>query len=218
MSSTYSTSLRLTLMGTGDNSGSWGTVTNTNLGTYIESAIAGSTTIPATGQSWPTITLTATDGTVDQARNMYLNMTGTLAVQGTVILPNLSPDTGLPVTKMYIVNNATTGGQSVLIKTSASGSYGTVIVPNGAVFVIWSDGYNVTATTNYIPLITSTAITGSTINSTTIGATTPSTGNFTSGAYQTLNITSGGTLTNVTLANATGTLTTATITTACDGS
>jgi hypothetical protein len=206
MASTYSPTLRLTLQGTGDNPGSWGDITNTNLGTLIEQAITGYGTITVSDAG--DTTLTALDGLPDQSRNMYLNLTGAITGVRNVVAP--STNGGLPVTKMYIVKNGTTGGQSVVIKTSAVGSTG-VTVPNGATLVVWSDGTNVTTTTTYLPAISGTAITNSTINSTPIGSTVPSSGNFTSGSYQTLNITTGGSLTGVTLANATGTFTSATI-------
>ena len=211
MASTYSPTLRLILQGTGDNPGSWGTVTNTNLGTLLEQAITGYGTIPVSDVGDTTLTAT-TDGLPDQARNMFLNLTGAITGTRNVIVPALS-SAGLPVTKMYIVKNGTTGNQSIVIKTSAVGSTG-VTIPNGATLVVWSDSTNVTNTTTYIPTLTGTTITGGTINNTPIGSTVPSSGNFTSGSYQTLNISTGGSLTGVTLANATGSLTTATIGTA----
>jgi hypothetical protein len=198
-------------MGTGDNSGTWGSVTNTNLGTLLEQSITGYGTITVSDVG--DTTLTALNGLPDQSRNMYLNLTGAITATRNVIAPSISVDTGLPVTKMYIVKNGTTGGQSVVIKTNAVGSVG-VTVPNGATLVVWSDGTNVTNTTTYLPAVSGAAITNSTIDSTAIGSTTPSTGIFTSGSYQTLNISTGGSLTGVTLTNATGSFTTATIGTA----
>ena len=210
MASTYSPTLRLTLQGTGDNPGSWGDITNTNLGTLLEQAITGYGTITVSDVG--DTTLTALNGAPDQARNMFLNLTGAITGTRNVIVPALS-SAGLPVTKMYIVKNGTTGNQSIIIKTSAVGSTG-VTIPNGATLVVWSDATNVINTTTYIPTLTGTTITGGTINNTPIGSTVPSSGNFTSGSYQTLNISTGGSLTGVTLANATGSLTTATIGTA----
>ena len=210
MATTYSATLRLTLMGTGDNSGTWGNVTNTNLGTLLEQSITGYGTITVSDVG--DTTLTALDGLPDQSRNMYLNLTGAITATRNVIAPAIS-SSGLPVTKMYIVKNGTTGSQSVVIKTSAVGSTG-VTIPNGATVIVWSDGTNVTTTTTYLPAVSGAAITNSTIDSTPIGSTVPSSGNFTSGSYQTLNISTGGSLTGVTLANATGSLTTATIGTA----
>ena len=64
MASTYSTSLRLELMATGDQSGTWGDTTNTNLGTLLEQAITG---VLSVAQGDATLTLTSTDGASDQA-------------------------------------------------------------------------------------------------------------------------------------------------------
>jgi len=76
MASTYTTSLNLELQASGENSGTWGTKTNTNI-TLLETAISGgassSLAITATSQS-----LTASDGSADQARRAVLKLTGTL--------------------------------------------------------------------------------------------------------------------------------------------
>ena len=68
MASTYSNSLRLELMGTGEQAGTWGSTTNRNLGTLLEQAISGVQTVTITGNT----TLTTNDGQVDQSRNMVL--------------------------------------------------------------------------------------------------------------------------------------------------
>jgi len=75
MASTYSAPLKIELIGTGDQSGTWGTTTNTNLGTALEEAITGSADVTfASGN----VTLTLTDTNASQtARNLRLNLTGT---------------------------------------------------------------------------------------------------------------------------------------------
>ena len=164
MASTYSTSLRIQLIGTGDQSGVWGTTTNNNLGTIIEQAITGYATISVAGLT--TYTLTSYNGISDQARNAVLEFTGALSANCTVIVP--------AVPKNYFVKNSTTGGFGVIIST---GTGSTVTIPAGQVYNIYSDGTNYYLSTNYNSA--SVAITGGTINGTTIGATTPSTGAFT---------------------------------------
>ena len=77
MSSTYSPSLRIELIGTGDQTGSWGTTTNTNLGTLIESAIAGYVSVSVTSANQA---FTALNGTADESRNMIIGLTNTGAV------------------------------------------------------------------------------------------------------------------------------------------
>ena len=118
MSSTYSTSLRLQLIGTGDQAGTWGTTTNTNLGTLLEQAITGYSTISVAGLT--TYTLTSYNGVSDQSRNAVLSFTGALSGNCTITAP--------AVQKVYIINNATTGGYNIVMST---GSGSTVSVPMG---------------------------------------------------------------------------------------
>ena len=138
MVSTFSTSLRLELIGTGDQSGIWGVTTNSNLGTLLEQAIAGVEAIihPNTDD----FTLTALDGAVDQARNAVLVFTGTLTAARDVIVPSSD--------KIYIVRNTTTGGFSLTVRTAAGTG---VIVPAGVTSIVYCDGTNVEQVTGAIP-------------------------------------------------------------------
>ena len=163
MASTYSTSLRIQLIGTGEQSGVWGSTTNSNLGTIIEQAITGVQTISLSGTS---LTLTSLNGVVDQARNAVLIFTGTPAGTFTVTTP--------AVPKLYTIYNNTSGGYGIVITT---GSGSTVTIPNGVTISVYCDGTNYYSASNYNSA--SVAITGGTINGTTIGATTASTGAFT---------------------------------------
>ena len=129
MPSTYSSRLRLELMASGENPGTWGTTTNTNLGTLLESSIAGRAAVSMTDADY---TLTANNGSADEARNMILNISGALTATRNVICPTVS--------KLYFVKNDTTGGQSIVIKT-ASGSG--VTVANGVTVAVFCDGTNV---------------------------------------------------------------------------
>jgi hypothetical protein len=95
-------------MGTGDQSGTWGDTTNTNLGTLVEEAIAGYTTQTLTGAS-ATTTLTIPDGSTSVGRNYVIEFTGSPTVTHTVIVPT--------VDKPYILFNNTS--ISVLVKTTA---------------------------------------------------------------------------------------------------
>jgi hypothetical protein len=116
-------------MGSGDQSGTWGTTTNTNLGTLIEAAIAGRAAVSMTDADY---TLTTANGTADEARNMILNISGALTATRNVICPAVS--------KLYVVRNATTGGQSIILKTSAG--FG-VTIGNGSTAIVFCDGTNV---------------------------------------------------------------------------
>ena len=131
MASTYSPSLKLTLIGDGDQSGIWGQTTNTNLGTLLEQAIAGVTTIVMADANY---TLTNFNGVSDEARNAVLVVTGANSVQRDLIPP--------VVKKVYIIANNTSGGQAIRV----IGATGTgVIVPNGATQVIYCNGTNFVA-------------------------------------------------------------------------
>jgi hypothetical protein len=164
MASTYSTSLRIQLIGTGDQSGIWGTTTNTNLGTLIEQAITGYRTISVAGLT--TYTLSSLNGTSDEARNAVLNFTGALSANCTVTAP--------AVNKIYIVSNNTSGGYGIIMTTGAGT---TVTIPMGQIFIVYSDGTNFYFASNFNA--GNVQITGGTIDGTTIGSITPSTGKFT---------------------------------------
>lgn len=126
MASTYSSRLRIELIGTGEQSGIWGDTTNTNLGTLIEEAIAGVATITMTDANY---TLTEADGATDQSRQAVLVLTGTLSAGRNVIAPSEQ--------KVYIVKNSTTGGFATTIKTSGGTGYA---VGNGKTVLVYCDG------------------------------------------------------------------------------
>lgn len=129
MASTYSTSLRLELMATGDQSGTWGDTTNTNLGTLLEQAITG---VLSVAQGDATLTLTALDGATDQSRNAVINLTGAMTGAQNVVVPNAN--------KLYLIKNSTSGGFAVTVKTSAGTG---VTVPAGTARWVYADGTNV---------------------------------------------------------------------------
>lgn len=142
MASTYSTLLRIELIATGDQSGTWGTTTDTNLGTLIEKSIAG--TAAVTHPDTANYTMTANNGADDEARCMMIKVTGVLSIARNVVCPTSS--------KMYIVHNATSGGFSFTFKTS--GGTG-VVIANGAKTLLYCDGTNVLeiiSTGGYQPL------------------------------------------------------------------
>lgn len=132
MASTYSTSLRLELMATGDQSGTWGTTTNTNLGTLLEQAITGVLSV-AQGDV-ANLTLTTVNGGSDQARNAVVNLTGALTAQRNVVVQTAN--------KLYLIKNSTTGGFSIIAKTAAGTG---VTIPPASSQWVYSDGTNVVA-------------------------------------------------------------------------
>jgi hypothetical protein len=128
MASTYVNDLRLNEMATGDASGSWGTVTNTNLELIGEAFSYGTETIGDADS-----TLTIADGAADAARSFYLKITSSVDLTTTRIV-TLGPNT---VSKVWMIENATTGSQVITIK---QGSGATINVPNGQVKMISTDG------------------------------------------------------------------------------
>lgn len=135
MPSTYSSNLKLELMTTGENSGTWGTKTNTNLGTLLEQAVVGYTTVAITDGADTVITIP--DGVSAAARNYVLELTGSLSANRTLLVPAIQ--------KPYIIYNNTTGGYSVTVKVS--GQTG-VTVTNGKKAVVYNNGVDVIEVAN----------------------------------------------------------------------
>jgi hypothetical protein len=135
MPSSYSTDLRIEIIQTGEQSGTWGTTTNTNLGTIIEDAISGMAAI-TTGTS--PYTLTTVNGAADEARCAALQLATTTGANFIVNVP--------AVTKLYVVSNVDLT-YSVTVKTpSGSG----VVVPAGRTALLRCNGTNVIEQLNYI--------------------------------------------------------------------
>jgi Tfp pilus assembly protein FimT len=128
MASTYVNDLRLNEMATGDASGSWGTVTNTNLELIGEAFSYGTETIGDADS-----TLTIADGASDPVRSFFLKITSSVDLTTTRIV-TIAPNT---VSKVWMIENATTGSQVITIK---QGSGATINVPNGQVKMISTDG------------------------------------------------------------------------------
>jgi hypothetical protein len=105
MASTFSTDLKLELMATGENSGTWGDKTNTNLN-LLQQAIAGFESIAITATN---TTLVMTDATISDARNAVIKFTGTLSANSTVFVA-----TGIE--KTYIIENGTTGAYTLALE------------------------------------------------------------------------------------------------------
>lgn len=138
MASTYS-SLKIQLMTTGENSGTWGNVTNLNLGTALEEAIVGSADVTFTNAD---VTLTLADSNASQtARNMRLNLTGTVAAAQNLIVPAIE--------KVYIINN----GLSYTITVKNSTGTG-IAVPAGKTMWVYNTGSNVVDAVNHLTSLT----------------------------------------------------------------
>jgi hypothetical protein len=128
MASTYSPSLRLELIGDGDQSGIWGQTTNNNLGGLLEQAVSGVITITMSDANY---TMSNFNGVVDEARNQVLVVNGTNTAVRNLIAPL--------VEKTYVVQNSTTGGYAIqVIGSSGLG----VTIPNGIAAYVYCDGVN----------------------------------------------------------------------------
>ena len=125
---TFVNDLRLTELATGEGSGTWGTTTNTNLELIAESFSFGTEAITTNAD---THTTTIADGSTDPGRSLFLKYTGTLDSACTI---TIGPNT---VSKLWFIENATSGSQSIIIK---QGSGSTITIPNGQTKAIYSDG------------------------------------------------------------------------------
>ena len=157
MASTYS-DLKIELIATGEQSGTWGSTTNTNLGTALQEAITGRAN--ADFSSDADLTLGYTDSNSAQVfRNLILNVTstGSLTTTRNLVVPTIE--------KQYLVENNTTGGQSIVVKTSAGTG---VTVPNGAKAHVYADGTNVVQASDFFAELNvdNININGNTISST----------------------------------------------------
>ena len=138
MASTYS-NLKIQLMATGENSGTWGNVTNDNLGVALEEAIVGSADVTfASG----TVTLTLTNTNASQtARNLRLNLTGTSGGAQDLIVPAIE--------KVYIVNNGC--ADAITVKNNSGTG---IAVPAGKTMWVYNNGTNVVDAVTHLTSLT----------------------------------------------------------------
>lgn len=125
MPSTFSSNLRFEIIQNGAQANTWGTTTNTNIGTLIEQSIAGLVSVDVTGAD---VTLTSLNGASDQARQMIINVTGAPSAARTVFAPTVS--------KVYIVAN--NSSKDVDIQTTALGVPYTI--QPGLATIVYTDG------------------------------------------------------------------------------
>jgi microcystin-dependent protein len=143
MASTYSPDLRIELIANGEKSGTWGTITNLNLGTIIEDAIAGAATVTTASAAQA---LTVSNGAQDQARCSTLVLNTAAASNYNVYVP--------PVPKLYVVRNTsatytcTLYASTVAGNTTAAGSG--ITVPTSTSMLVRCDGTNIVDQTNYV--------------------------------------------------------------------
>jgi hypothetical protein len=134
MPSSYSPSLRIELIAPGEQAGTWGTTTNTNLGTLVEDAISGYVSVAVASADQA---LTALNGAADQSRNAIINLTTSTSADFSVYAP--------PESKQYTIKNASAHTATIYNSTSLGNTTaaGTgVAIPAGRTMTVWSDGTN----------------------------------------------------------------------------
>jgi hypothetical protein len=134
MASTYS-DLKIELIGTGEQSGTWGTTTNANLGTAVSEAITGSANVDFATAADVTVTLTDTN-TAQTARNLRLNITESST--GIGYAGNLILGSGCQIEKFYLINNGTTAAKTIK-NTTGTG----ILVPANSSVLVFNNGTNV---------------------------------------------------------------------------
>jgi hypothetical protein len=145
MASTYS-ELKFELITTGEQAGTWGITTDTNIGTAIQEAITGSADVLFSTAADVTVTLTDTNAT-QTARNLRLNITESGA--GIGYTGNLILGSGCQIEKLYLVNNTTTGTKTIK-NTTGTG----IAVPAGKTMFVFNNGTNVVDATTYLSSLT----------------------------------------------------------------
>ena len=128
MASVYTNDLRLEEIGSGEQSGTWGDTTNTNLELIAEGFSFGTEAITTNAD---THTSTVADGATDPARSMYIKYTGTLDSTCTI---TIAPNT---LSRMHFIENGTSGSQNIII---SQGSGANVTIPSGDVKAVYLDG------------------------------------------------------------------------------
>jgi len=134
MASTYTTDLAIQLMATGENAGTWGQITNTNL-VVIQQAIAGYQAISIAGGA-QTTALVMTQNAVSTARNAVLKLTGTITGNQIVTVPN-------GIEKTWIVSNGTVGAFTVNFKYASTGTGQTWTTTDKGIKILYSDGTDI---------------------------------------------------------------------------
>ena len=141
MASTYSGNLAIELIGTGDQAGTWGATTNTNLGTALEQAITSTASVTFVSGGNSAIALTQSNA-FQAARSYRLSLSGTSSGTQYLWVPAIN--------KQYVVNNAL--ANSIIVSNGSNGAAtgSTVTVPAGRSMILYNDATNIVEVANYI--------------------------------------------------------------------
>jgi hypothetical protein len=196
MASTYS-SLKIELIGTGDQAGTWGNTTNTNLGTAIEEAITGSSNVTFASSN-AAIALTDTNA-AQTARNLRLNLVGTISSVQTLFVPAIE--------KQYLITNGLTYSVVISNGTNSAPTGTTFTLPAGRSSIVFNDGTNINDVITFVSSLSNVTINGGTANALTLTNVSITSGNIngvTSNASTFSNVTiNGGTANGLTSTNVT---------------
>ena len=132
MASSYSSDLKLELMTTGEKSGTWGTITNTNL-QQLEQAVSGYIAIDVASAD---VNLALSNGAVSNGKNFYIKLTGTLAGNRIVTMPDSAE-------RVFIIEDATSRSASLYSLTVKTVSGTGVAIPVASKNLLYSDGTNI---------------------------------------------------------------------------
>jgi hypothetical protein len=158
MASTYS-SLKFELIGTGDQAGTWGATTNTNIGTAIQEAITGSASVTFSSSN---VAIALTDTNASQtARNLRLALSGTITNAQYLFVP--------AVAKQYLINNGLSNTVIVSNGSNGAATGSTVSIPAGKSVIVFNSGTNVAEAVNYSADFTAANVTLSTALSVSSG-------------------------------------------------
>jgi len=135
MANSTSASLKLTVQATGENSGTWGQITNTNL-LILEQAIGGYSSVALNATTGAT--LTYSNGALSNGKDAVIKLTGTITGNVNVVIPD-------SVEKTYIIENATSGAYTVTVKTSSGSGVAWGTTDKG-IKMVYSNGTDVVDT------------------------------------------------------------------------
>lgn len=188
--------LKIELIGTGDQAGTWGATTNVNLGTAIEEAIVGSSDVTFVSGGNTAIGLIDTNES-QVARNLRLNLTGSMTSSQYLFVPAIE--------KIYIINNTLSNSVIVSNGSNAAATGTSLTVPSGLSTIVYNTGTNIVNPLTYIPNLSNVTINGGSANSfslTNVFVQSGSVNNITSNASTFSNVTIvGGSVANVSATN-----------------